>query len=191
VWLDNSVLIGVMERGAEGSRTTDLVRVTPSEIEPVAALMTETDRYCEWSPAVSPAGQTIAFESNDGGDREIFAVLARRGVVDLSNHREADWNPVWSPDGVWVAFESFRGGRRGIYRVNPGRTAVQPIAADRDADNWSPAWSPDATELAFVSNRSGRSKLYVVSAEGGEARALFAGTDAEEFAPAWRPKARP
>lgn len=195
VWLDDNVLIGVMERGAPaaaGSRTTDLVRVTPSEVEPVAALMTDTERYCEWSPAISPVNQTIAFESNDGGDREIFAVLTRRGVVDLSNHRDADWNPVWSPDGAWLAFESFRGGRRGIYRVNPGRVAVQPIAADAESDNWWPAWSPDATQIAFVSDRTGRAKLYVAFAAANppwRARALFANTETEEFAPAWRPKA--
>ena len=115
-------------------------------------------QYAEWHVEPSPDGSGVAFESNDGGDREIF-VLTKKGTADVSNHRAADWAPVWSPKGEWLAFESFRDGRRGIYRVFPQTARVLPVAVSNDADNWWPTWSPNGEWLVFVSNRTGDPEL--------------------------------
>ncbi len=130
-------------------------------------------------------GNRIAYESDEGGDREIF-VLGRRGVANVTNHRAADWNPVWSPDGRRLAFESFREGARGIYQVFTDTALVSPLAAG-EGDSWSPTWSPDGKWVAFVSDRRGRPGLFVVSDKGEDLKALDGPEGAVAF-PAWRPE---
>lgn len=142
--------------------------------------------YVEWNAAPHVRTGQLAYESNDGGDREIFVYSPQRGAIDVSNHRAPDWNPVWSPDGDWLAFESFRGGSRGIYKVTPRRTQVTPVAADAGGDHFSPTWSPDGEWIAFVSTRSGKPSLYACRVDGSELRALTH-HEGEDLAPAWRP----
>lgn len=149
-----------------------------------------TGDYVEWGIDVSSGRESkLAFESNDGGDREVFVITRALGCFDVSNHREADWNPKWSPDSAWLAFESFRSGRRGIYRAYPETVRVFPVAASEEHDNWAPAWSPDGKSIAFVSDRTGDCELYVTDVAGKEVRRLTdrMGPDLE---PAWRPEPR-
>ena len=143
--------------------------------------------YVEWALEPDPRARSVAYESNDGGDREIYVASFTKGISNVSNHRAADWNPVWSDDYQWLAFESFRDGRRGVYRVLVGTGNVLPVAVREGADCWAPAWAPDDEWIAFVSDEEGVPRIYAVAPEGGEAVRL---TDGKEWAlaPAWRPK---
>lgn len=160
--------------------TADTVVSFPQE-----ALPSASGEYAEWAAVPSPNGLRLAFESNDGGDREVFCYTRER-AVDVSNHRTADWNPVWSPDSRWIAFESFRGGRRGVYRVFADTARVSTVSASPDGDDWSPAWSPDGKWIAYVSNRTGDPEIYVSDASGAHTIRL---TDrpGPDYAPAWCP----
>jgi Tol biopolymer transport system component len=117
-------------------------------------------------------------------------MLARRGITDVSNHREADWNPVWSRDDKWIAFESFRGGRRGVYRLFPDTARVFPVATAGEYDCWAPAWSPDSDWLAYVSMASGRPQIHLFNIEANEDHPLT-NQPGYALAPAWRPKVKP
>lgn len=186
VWLTNDEIVAVGIRDNEEGRTADLYKLEQVDATP----MVETRGlgiYVEWMPtAHAPTGQ-LAYESNDGGDREIFVFSSSPlRLNDVSNHREADWNPVWSMDGGWLAFESFRGGSRGIFRVAPQGTVVTTVAADSSYDNWSPTWSPEGEWIAFVSTRTGKAMLHACRADGSDVRALT-NHDGEDLAPAWRP----
>jgi len=196
VWIGNDTLVAVgfvsrqaAAAGAAGDApeaSTEVFYVGRSQ---ATLFPTTQKRYVEWAVEPDPRGKSVAYESNDGGDREIFVASLEMGVRDVSNHREADWNPVWSPDGDWVAFESFRGGRRGVYRVFPKTQRVFAVAASDAYDNWAPAWSSDGQWLAFVSDRNGQPDLYIAPVDDGEAIRLtdHAGPD---LAPAWRPEGR-
>lgn len=167
--------------------STDIYIVTSHRSVPFpsAALPSSHGRYSEWAPVPDRKGRGIAFESDDGGDREIFLTTVKRGAQDKSNHRAADWNPVWDHDGKWIAFESFRGGRRGIYRVHRENPRVISVAAFESAAAWAPTWSPDDEWIAFVSDRESAGRLYAVELSSGDMQPL--GTQ-DAFAPAWRPK---
>jgi len=178
------LLLSVGLTGPKGKYSTDLFLVTPT----ASARLLAQNNYIEWAAEPSPDGRNIAFESNDGGDREVF-VASGGAVADVSNHRAADWNPAWSPDGEWIAFESFRDGRRGVYRVHAGTARVSPVAADAISDNSWPSWSPDGKWIAFVSNRTGHPEIFVASPTGDDVQQItnHPGLD---LAPAWRPEAR-
>jgi len=185
----SGLMVAIGLTRAEGKRSTDMFLITKDVATPIpASVMPSPDPYEEWAPEPNPKFETFAFESNDGGDREIF-VFTTKGPADVTNHHAADWNPVWSPDGKWLAFESFRSGRRGIFRVYPDTARVFPVAVSPGSDNWHPAWSPDGRWLAFVSNRTGNPDIYVTDAEGHEVMRVVS-DPGEDLAPAWRPEPR-
>lgn len=175
--------------GAPGKMSTEIMLVTTSSAVPLLPLMVkDSARYVEWCIEPDGEGRQIAYESNDGGDREIF-IIGRRGIVNVTNHRAADWNPVWSPDNKWIAFESFRGGRRGVYKVLVGTGNVTPLDAGAEYDCWSPAWSADGKWIAYVSDRSGAPQIWAVQAAGGSAAQVTKDTG-YALAPAFKPKAK-
>jgi len=188
VWMAPDMLMAIGVVGAEDTVATDIFLVTREDATRLPGDVLAPDNpYVEWRLASNPRHAAIAFESNDGGDREIFVLsLKRKGLMDVSNHRAADWNPVWTPDGRALAFESFRGGRRGIYKGFPDRTRVLPIAVDADSDNWHPSWSPDGQWIAHVSTRTGDNELFVTSANGDTSKRLTE-HPGPDYAPAWRP----
>ncbi|MBI4560004.1 MAG: PD40 domain-containing protein [Candidatus Hydrogenedentes bacterium] len=189
--LSSEVLIAIALTGSPGKMSTDICAVTPDRIYPLPTQTPPAPKdYVEWAAEPHPKGTAISYESNDGGDREIFVLSAKKGAFDVSNHRAADWNPIWAPDGKWLAFESFRDGRRGVYRVFPDTLRVYPVAVAKDSDNWHPTYSPDGDWLAFVSNRTGDPEIYVADIKGEAVRQLT-NHPGHDYAPAWQPKAKP
>jgi len=181
------LLLAVQWVGTADLTTSDLVVVSPQAVTPVAARLmpSNTGAYTEFAPAAS--SDSVAFESNDGGDREIFLITPRQ-TYDLSNDPSADWLPIWSNDGGSLAFHSFRGGNCGIY-IAPARRAGQlrTVASFPDGDAWAPAWSPDDRTVAYVSNREGTSSIYVVNIDGSD-RHRITPPDLNADHPQWRPR---
>ena len=187
--MQTGALFAVAATPGDAGITTDIVVVVREGAFPLPSwlLPSRDGAYEEWAPQPDPRGQRFAFESNDGGDREIFTV-SKSGAIDVSNHRAADWNPVWSPDGKWLAFESFRDGRRGIYRVYRDTIRVYPVAGGDAYEAWAPSWSPDGRWIAFTTTQSGTPQVAVVRVEGGDPT-VVSQPGAHAFAPAWRPSA--
>ena len=183
----HGALVAAGIQGAPGKMITEPMLVTASNAAPLLALMIkDSERYVEWCIEPDGEGRQLAYESNEGGDREIF-VIGRRGIVNVSNHRAADWNPSWSPDNKWLAFESFRDGRRGVYKLMVGTGNVTPLDFGSEYDCWSPAWSADGKWVAYVSDRSGTPQIWAMAASGGNAVQL---TKESGYAnsPAFKPK---
>ena len=65
--------------------------------------------YAEGSPAFSPDGRWIAYQSNASGRNEIYVrpFPAREGFVTIS--REGGWSPRWRGDGKEIFFLSLDG----------------------------------------------------------------------------------
>jgi len=185
-WVSEDRLVAVGRVGGPGSQTTDLYWVTQSRADRINDALPEHGNYFEWAPVSPGVDEFLTFESDDGGDREIFVYAPQRGAFDVSNHRAADWNPKWSPDGRNIAFESFRGGRRGVYQVNALRVLVNEVNAPDNGNAWDPEWSPDGEWIVYVSDQTGYSNLFASRSNGRDTVQL---TDAPglQLAPAWRP----
>ncbi len=167
----------------EGLLTTEVLLLTESQSLPVLALVPDgpdSTRYSEWNPRISPGGTRFVFESDYGGDREIYQ-LDQNGLLNLTNHHAADWNPAWSENGRWVAFETFRNGMRQVQRILVETVRVEPLLEE---ESWSPSWAPNGEELAAVVLRDGRPRVALVNAGTRELRLT-------EPEPAWSPSWRP
>ncbi|MBN4046704.1 PD40 domain-containing protein [bacterium AH-315-P07] len=171
----------------KGHWTTDLVALIPEHTVRFPEMEAEyrDRRFTEWAVAPANKERSFVFESNNGGDREIF-LINRATLYDLSNHRAADINPVWSPDARWIAFESFRGGRRGIYRSHRDSGRLFTVLISESSDFWSPTWVSDSEHFVCVTNQSGSARLLLSNLDGSEIK-LISPAIGEVGHPAWRP----
>jgi hypothetical protein len=184
--LKDGGLLAIGWTGTPAARSTEVFIVTKTQAAPLLArVKKERVRYGEWAAESHPQGKALAFESNDGGNREIF-LLSKRGISDLTNHPAPDWNPVWSPDGDWLAFESFRDGRRGLHRCFVGTARTFAVDTSAVYDCWSPTWSPTGDYLAYVTTETGTLGLKV-AAVTGETKQMLSTGKTPAWAPAWAP----
>ena len=169
--------------------STELYVVTPSYSLPLLPLLTtDSSRFVKYGLRPDHKARQIAFESNDGGDREIF-VLGRRGIINVSNHPAADWNPVWSPDNNWIIFESFRNGRCGLYSLLVNTGNISPLIVDTAYNCWAADWSPDGKWIVFVSDMDGVPQLYRIRPDGSQLKQLTEAAHAA-LSPVWQPKTK-
>jgi Tol biopolymer transport system component len=117
----------------------------------------------------SPNGRRIAFFAVDGGNRDIWTVLADGGsAVQVTRDPSTDWHPVWSPDGAFLYFLSDRAGSMNLWRVaideNSGETRGDPEQVTM----------PSADTLHFSFARAGRRLAYINRVRSGNiARVAF------------------
>ncbi len=190
VWVNNDTVVALAVKRLASATATEIVLAGPDGLSPLPEnAMPSKGEYAAWFAEPHPKAFSLLFETNDGGDREIYVIALKRGALNISNHRASDWAPRWSPDGRWVAFESFRDGRRGVYRVNPDTVLVQPLAVSQNCDHWAPAWSPNSQWIAFVSDRSGTPELYVTDLRAKQTIPITANGQFNDM-PAWRPRGK-
>ena len=134
------------------------------------------ERYHDYAPAWSPAGDRIAFLSGRDGNLEIYVADA-----DGANERNLTENPnedgrygfAWSPDGSRIVFASDREGSSDLWLVNVDGSRLTNLTGRHDVHpaGWAIpstaelSWSPDGTRIAFAAHNQG---IQVISADGSE-----------------------
>ncbi len=103
---------------------------------------------------LDPSAARIAFESDRGGNRDIYIMDADgENATQLTNDLAADFQPDWSPDGTKSVFASDRDSQfRGhvqLYVVDVETGAVERITNDMKSE-LNPRWSPDGRGIAFL-----------------------------------------
>jgi TolB protein len=95
------------------------------------------------SPAWSPDGSRIAFETTRDGYAEVYVLPVGGGeAVNVSNTPLAtDLGPTWSPDGGRIAFYSDRDGDWDVYVMNSDGSDAAKLTGDSFNDQ-VPAWRP-------------------------------------------------
>lgn len=127
-----------------------------------------TGDHLDYSPALSPDGQTLAFISTRTGKPQIYLHwLKTRHTAKLTNLTASPSNLVWSPDGEHLAFQMFVKGKPN----SPVSLKGKPEGAK---------WAEDAVFVDDVVYRSdgggyaskGSTEIFVLPAQGGTPRQL-------------------
>lgn len=161
-------------RNADGSGSVRRLTDTPSNA-------------ASGTPAWSPAGDRIAYQSNADGGFEIYTIDAtatasfgtRRSANEVGQNYQ---NPSWSPDAARIAFERGIGTNVGdttkeIWTMRADGTDPVQLTSNNFFDV-QPAYSPDGTQITYESDADGDREIYTRAATAGGASANATNTGA-------------
>lgn len=140
----------------------------------------------DWSPAWSPRGDMIAYQTNEGGSLNVcFSDLNGESKGCLLQDAYSNALPAWSSDGERVLFISNRdGGDWDVFVTEVGSDADSVQLTKNDVHDSSPQFSPDGRFVTYASERLGNFDVYVADADGSnEIQLTFDG--AEDVNPRW------
>jgi Tol biopolymer transport system component len=131
------------------------------------------------SPAWSPDGQAIAYQSNPGRDKNVTAIFTIRpngtGERQLTPRSASAGFPAWSPGGSQIAYSA---GDR-LWVMSADGTHARPVTTCRlpCVSDYASAWSPTGSDLVFVRQEDGggATRLYVLELATGAVRAVTPG----------------
>jgi len=122
--------------------------------------------------AWSPNGRRIAFNSDRGGEMNIWVYsMAGDSTRQLTRGPGGDYQPNWSPDGTRIAFFSSRSGCPDIWTVDVATDSLTRLTHSPGIEV-NPFFSPDGNHIAYQSDSTGRLEVWVMNADGTNPRQL-------------------
>ncbi len=125
------------------------------------------------SPAWSPAGERIAFISDNFAGAALSGSSVKVADADGAEERAIHESAAaleglaWSPAGEWLAFAT----QRQIYKIRADGGGLTRLTNHGAGARW-PRWSPDGRHISFVAASSfpGYQQLLAMDADGGNIR---------------------
>ncbi|HYW69302.1 MAG TPA: S41 family peptidase [bacterium] len=117
------------------------------------ALKFETTRLTdspgdEFSPALSPDGETVAYMR---GDRLLWTMMADGRDQEQLVEEPGVLHHAWSPDGQWLAFSRTTMGHKEDVFIVPVEGGEPVDISGHPNDDFQPRWSEDGKRLSFAS----------------------------------------
>lgn len=141
-----SLLVAAVEAGGDNRRDIFLIPA-----DGIGVPINLTPRSGEDSaPAWSPDGARIAFQSDRGGNADVYVMNADgTAQTPLTDDPGFDGAPTWSHDGSRIAFISERDGAAAIYSMNDSGAEITRLTDHRGADS-APYWRPQVSDALLA-----------------------------------------
>ena len=115
---------------------------------------------------VSPDGEWIAFDTDRGGNADIWKMRLAGGEPEqLTTDPSDDFIPQWTADGRWITFQSWRNGNRDVFVMRSSGGPAQQVTHTTDHEMY-PSFSPDGQTLVYYHVVQGGNKLEQVTRVG-------------------------
>ena len=140
-------------------------------------------------PHRSPNNQFVVFQSNRGGNIELYvADIEGKAQNRLTNTNANNINAMVGPDNQSVIFQSDRNGNWDIWWID-AETGSERQLTTSAFDDVNPYWSPDKDWIVFQSDRSGTWNVYLLNVSTGTEYTV---TDApyDVVSPSWSPNGK-
>ncbi len=137
--------------------------------------------------ACDPQGQRYVFDSDQGGDRELYVGEYATGQIrPLTDTEGENYNPVWSPSADRIAFVSTRNGDADILIMDSGGGNAERITV-AGSDEIFPNWDVLGTTLYYSSNRDGNFDIFAYDLIADMETRITDTPDVDELYPAPSP----
>ena len=137
-----------------------------------------------WSPAWSPNGEIIAYQTNHGGQLNVCLATATGERLQCLEGDYSKASPAWSPDGSKLLFVGDQDGDWDIYVTDYPPTGQPTKLTENNRPDFNPQFSPDGEYIVFSSSRVGNYDIYLCKADGSdEVQLTSAGGD--DTTPRW------
>ena len=151
--------------------------LTPNPPAPLQTVPLTTFPRQETDPAVSPAGDRVAFVWN-GGEAGNFNLYVKEvgseTPLQLTAHPSPAHSPAWSPDGRRLAFVRSSGGKSEVFIIPANGGSEQRVVGLEAREIYRLAWSPNGQTLALSAQTAPYEafSLYLLSLETLEKKQL-------------------
>ncbi len=142
----------------------------------------------DWSPDLSPDGQTVLFVSGRDSKSGIHRInVDGTGLERLTPTDGTHSDPSWSPDGQKIVFVSDLDDEGPeIYSMNADGSEITRLT-DHEFGCRDPEWSPDGDLIAYSCFATeGGFDIFVMKADGSDIHRITEGVDFE-VEPSWSP----
>lgn len=139
--------------------------ISPSGPTPIAAArpLTDENQVVE-GISVTADGKFLVFDSNRGGNADIYTMPANGGeATQLTKDPADEFIPQWSRDGREIVFQSWKHGNRDLFVMNADGSNLTQVTSSPLHEMYAD-WSPKGDQVAYVGQTgSGPQQLFVLS----------------------------
>jgi TolB protein len=142
----------------------------------------------DWSPDLSPDGQTVVFVSGRDSGNGIYRInVDGTGLEYLTPEDGTHSDPSWSPDGKKIVFVSDLDDEGAeIYTMNADGSDITRLT-QHEYGCRDPEWSPDGKLIAYSCfSTGGGFDIFVMNADGSDSHRITEAVDLE-LEPSWSP----
>jgi dipeptidyl aminopeptidase/acylaminoacyl peptidase len=121
--------------------------------------------YSSGSPAWSPDGTRLAFDTRNRGKTDLYLISTESGASKRLTYSEGDHLiPCWAHDGNWIYFTSVRNQELEVMKIPSSGGAEAQVTRN---GGWGPQESLDGKDLFYTRDGSVNTPLLKVPVAGG------------------------
>ena len=141
--------------------------------------LTNTSSENNYSPVVTPDGNSIVYRSDIGGDDDIYIMnIDGSNKTNLTNDEFWEGYPQISPNGDKIVWTSRRTGVNRIWIMNIDGSDPLNLTSEFEGD-WSnsPIFSPEGDEVLYITGTDTTREMLIIGTDGTNDRRILLTTN--------------